>query len=188
MRDKQKLFKAITFASERHEGQFRKGVEVPYIIHPLRVSERLIKMGCSEELAVAAVLHDVVEDTPTTLDHIRSRFGEYVANLVAGVSEADKSLSWQERKEHTINYLEEASADELILSMADKLDNLNSIKQDLEYFGDHIWDRLNNTKDAQQWYYRSLLEIYRSHPDIQSLSMFKEYERLVDEIFDTVYK
>lgn len=188
MREKENLFKAITFASEKHEGQFRKGVEVPYITHPLRVAERLIRIGCSEELATAAVLHDVVEDTSATLDQVRSHFGNYVANIVKGVSEADKSLPWQERKEHTINYLKEASSDELILSMADKLDNLSSIKQDLEYFGEHIWDRLNNDKDAQGWYYRSLLEIYRSQPDIQSLSMFNEYEKLVEEVFETVYE
>lgn len=188
MRNKERLFDAITFASELHSGQFRKGVEVPFIMHPLRVAERLIRLGCSEELATAAVLHDVVEDTSATIEQIRNRFGEYVAKLVDGVSEADKSLTWEDRKQKTISYLKTATKDELIISLADKLDNLVSIKQDLEHFGDHIWERFSNNQDAQSWYYRELLEIYRSHPAIHTLSMFRQYEQLVDELFSKVYQ
>ena len=186
MKDKKRLFDAIEYAAQVHSGQFRKGVEVPFIIHPLRVAERLIRSGCSEELAIAAVLHDVVEDTSAELPDIRKRFGERIANLVDGASEPDKSLHWKVRKENTIEYLSTANKDELILSLADKLDNLYSIKQDIEQFGSYVWERFNSSRDDQKWYYESLRDIYANHPGIKNLSMFAEYDALCNEIFAEV--
>ncbi len=93
--------KAIQFAAIAHEGQYRKGTNIPYIIHPVSVGFLLQSIGCDEEVIVAGLLHDTVEDTDTELDDIKREFGERVASLVFSASEPDKTLTWEERKIHS---------------------------------------------------------------------------------------
>ena len=94
-KEKERLNEAIVFATERHAGQVRKGSGKPYIVHPLEVLTILTDMEAGADVLIAGVLHDTVEDTGTTIEEIRSRFGDAVADLVAGCSE-DKSKSWEE--------------------------------------------------------------------------------------------
>ena len=116
------LFEAIEFAAAAHRGQYRKASRVPYIVHPLGVMRILIAGGAEEELAAAGVLHDVVEDTEVTPDQLLARFGGEVSRLVLAVSEPDKSLAWEERKLHTLEFLaHQARPDEVLLALADKL-------------------------------------------------------------------
>lgn len=154
------IFHAIQFASAAHAGQYRKGTRIPYLIHPLRVAATLLEAGCAEDLAVAAVLHDTVEDCFVTLDQIRRLFGARIAELVAGASEPDKSLPWEHRKQHTIDYLQEADNDQLLVSLADKLDNIRSIREDLALNGELAWLRFRRGRDKQRWYYESLSSVF----------------------------
>lgn len=154
------IFHAIQFASAAHAGQYRKGTRIPYLIHPLRVAAILLEAGCSEDLAVAAVLHDTVEDCFVTLDQIRRLFGPRIAELVAGASEPDKTLPWELRKQHTIDYLQTADADQLLVSLADKLDNIRSIREDLALHGELAWLRFRRGRDKQRWYYESLSAVF----------------------------
>jgi len=154
------IFHAIQFASAAHAGQYRKGTRIPYLIHPLRVAAILLEAGCAEDLAVAAVLHDTVEDCFVTLDQIRRLFGARIAELVAGASEPDKSLPWEHRKQHTIDYLQEAENDQLLVSLADKLDNIRSIREDLALNGELAWLRFRRGRDKQRWYYESLSSVF----------------------------
>jgi (p)ppGpp synthase/HD superfamily hydrolase len=154
------IFHAIQFASAAHAGQYRKGTRVPYLIHPLRVAQVLVEAGCSEELAVAAVLHDTVEDCFVTYDQIRRLFGERVTKLVEGATEPDKAASWEHRKQHTLNFLETAAEEMLLLSLADKLDNIRSIREDLALNGELAWTRFKRGRESQRWYYESLAGVF----------------------------
>ncbi len=150
------IFKAIEFAAKAHAGQFRKQSLIPYIFHPLAVGQILLENGCSEEVAVAGVLHDTVEDTSTTLEQIDLEFGENVARLVQAATEPQKSHSWEERKQHTLAIIKTASKDALTLICADKLHNIISIKEDLARQGESVWARFSRPKHKQQWYFESV--------------------------------
>lgn len=154
------IFHAIQFASAAHAGQYRKGTRIPYLIHPLRVAAILLEAGCAEHLAVAAVLHDTVEDCFVSLEQIRRLFGARIAELVAGASEPDKSLPWEDRKQHTIEFLRTAGEDQLLVSLADKLDNIRSIREDLALHGELAWLRFRRGRDKQRWYYENLAAVF----------------------------
>ncbi len=153
------VFDAILFAAEAHSGQYRKGTQIPFILHPLSVARILIELRAEENLIVAAVLHDTVEDTDVTLADIQQRFGDRVAEYVAAVSESDRTQPWEVRKKQLLASLETASEAVLMLDCADKLDNIRSIRHDLEREGEAVWDRFNKGRDSQQWYYQSLVSL-----------------------------
>lgn len=143
---------AICFATKRHAGQVRKGSDIPYITHPLETMTILNTMKADTDLLIAGVLHDTVEDTDTTSEEIRELFGEDVAALVAAHTE-DKSKSWTERKQHTIDELQTAPLRVKMLIMADKVSNLRSMYADYKLIGDELWKRFNAPKEKQAWYY-----------------------------------
>ena len=154
------IFTALRFADDAHSGQFRKGSRVPYLIHPLSVARILLDHGCSDELAVAGLLHDTVEDTEVTAEEIRAIFGDAVARLVEFATEPEKLWTWERRKEHTLGLLASGETPALLLSVADKLDNIRSIRQDLELFGEKAWQRFKRPRAKQRWYYESLCRIF----------------------------
>ncbi|MEJ5251579.1 MAG: bifunctional (p)ppGpp synthetase/guanosine-3',5'-bis(diphosphate) 3'-pyrophosphohydrolase [Chthonomonadetes bacterium] len=155
------LYEAIEFAVERHHGQFRKGTNIPYVLHPLNVGYILLQAGCEEEVAVAGFLHDTLEDTSTTVDELRHRFGERVAWLVEQVSESDRSQPWKERKQRTIAHLRQVKDQAVLLvACADKIDNLQALADSVRMYGDAVWERFNAPLPAQRWYYTTLVEIF----------------------------
>lgn len=154
------IFAALRFADEAHSGQFRKGSRVPYLIHPLNVARILLDHGCSDDLAVAALLHDTVEDTEVTVEEIRTIFGDTIARLVEFATEPGPLWTWEKRKEHTLEILASGETPALLLSIADKLDNMLSIRHDLERCGEKTWDRFKRPRSKQRWYYESLSRIF----------------------------
>lgn len=150
------LFSAIEFAVRAHAGQFRKGTKIPYIVHPLGVAKTLIQHGCKEEVVIAGVLHDTVEDTSVKYPEIEEQFGKEVAALVRGASEPDKSDTWENRKRHTVEKIKTAPVDLLLLSCADKLDNIRAIKGDYARLGEGVWSRFERPGESQRWYYQAL--------------------------------
>src|SRR5690554_2633689 len=114
--------KAIAFANEKHSGQFRKGGSIPYILHPLEAGIIISQIAYDEELIAAAFLHDLVEDAGITLEEIAQEFSPRVAQLVESQTE-DKSLSWHERKNHTVETISQAPLEVKLLTLADKLSN-----------------------------------------------------------------
>ncbi|HEX4520597.1 MAG TPA: HD domain-containing protein [Gaiellaceae bacterium] len=158
------IFEALTFAVEAHGAdlQVRKGTRFPYVIHPIRVADTLQLFEADDEVVIAGLLHDTIEDAGITADEIESRFGARVALIVVGASEPDKGASWKDRKQHTIDYLrDEADHDTLMVAAADKLDNARSIRETLERFGEEkTWARFNEGRREQHWYYRGLAEVF----------------------------
>ena len=135
------IFDAIEFAGRAHAGQYRKGTRIPFIFHPLGVARILIECDAAEELVIAAVLHDVVEDTKVTLPELRERFGAEVERLVRAVSEPNRSDPWENRKQDTLDFLESAPEEVLLLEAADKLDNIRGIHEDFLREGATLWQR-----------------------------------------------
>jgi (p)ppGpp synthase/HD superfamily hydrolase len=150
--------KALQIAAMEHEGQYRKNTKIPYIVHPVAVGMILQKAGYSEGMVAAGILHDTVEDTELTMADIEREFGTEIAAIVAGCSEPDKSLSWEERKEHTIEFLKTAPEEIRVVACADKLHNVMSIRSDAEQNGDTVWTRFRRGKAQQEWYYRNVIE------------------------------
>jgi (p)ppGpp synthase/HD superfamily hydrolase len=178
------LFEAIEFAVHAHRGHFRKGTGIPYIVHPLNVGRILLEYGCSVVVVAAGILHDTLEDTPVAFDDILTRFGEDVANLVSWLSEPDKSDIWENRKEHTLMSLESASQDVLLIALADKLDNIQSIHRALEREGDAVWSRFRRPIGAQAWYYHNLVDVFRRRvTEEPGLALCKALQAGVEQVF-----
>jgi len=180
-----RLYDAIELAARAHHNQVRKGTEIPYIVHPLAVAGILIRSRCSEQLVIAGLLHDSVEDTPVTIEEIRSQFGSEVADLVMALSEPDKKASWEDRKAHTIEYLEKkATSDVLLVALADKLDNIRAIREGLESDGEKFWERFNRPREKQKWYYEQLEAVFtRSVSREPALTLLKSFKAEVKKVF-----
>ena len=149
------IHNAIIFAAKAHEGQVRKGTDIPYIVHPMEVMQILTENHCDETVILAGILHDTLEDTPTTPEDIRRNFGQVVLDLVQNESE-DKSKTWKERKQATIDHLANASKEVQLVCCADKLSNIKSIYADKMALGDAVFNRFNAPKDQVQWYYEGV--------------------------------
>lgn len=172
---------AIEKTTLAHQGQLRKGTNIPYIVHPFEVAQILTAAGCNEHAVIAGLFHDLVEDTPITIQEIHKEFGSRVSEIVLACTEQQHGI-WEARKAHTIRYMRECQDIEILqVSCADKLSNLRSIKADSLRSGEHVWDRFRRTKDKIAWYYCSLIEAYR--PQLSNYAMFKELEELHKELF-----
>lgn len=175
---------AIEVAAQAHEGQLRKSTKTPYISHPYAVGLMLAQAGCTEDMVIAGILHDTVEDTGLTLDYIREHFGEHVALIVEGCSEPDKSLSWEERKSHTLQYLRTAPWDIRVVTCADKLHNIQTISVNYQKVGDRVWERFKRGRKEQAWYYRGLVEVLCSRREGEDAIPFcKDFREEVERVF-----
>ncbi len=176
---------ALTFAAELHAQQKRKGSGVPYVAHLLGVTSIALEYGANEEEAIAALLHDAIEDQggAATREEIRCRFGDIVTAIVEGCTDTDSTNPkppWKERKELYIAHLPKASPSVLLVSASDKLHNSRSILQDYRAVAESVWDRFKGGKTGTLWYYRALVEAFRE-TSVNPL-LFAELERTVTAI------
>ncbi|HLT56589.1 MAG TPA: HD domain-containing protein [Bacillota bacterium] len=177
--------KARAFATEAHKGQIRKISNEPYINHPIQVAQYLERAGFSEELICAGYLHDIVEDTPYNIEDIEKLFGPTVANLVSAHTE-DKGKSWKERKQHTIQTVNNSSKEIKYLIVADKLDNLLGIEKGLQQYGASIWEKFNAGFEQQKWYNESIAaSMYHGLNEEDIPFYFYEYEDAVKRVFSS---
>jgi (p)ppGpp synthase/HD superfamily hydrolase len=178
-----RFLKALQFAAEKHSGQTRKASTIPYIAHLMGVASLVLEAGGDEGLAIAALLHDVVEDcggVPMQRE-VERRFGKRVAKVVDGCTDADTDPKppWRERKERYIRHLKKADADTRMVSAADKLNNIRSIVSDYRAIGESVWSRFNGGRDGPLWYYRTLRDVFlRQKPNRITL----EFDLAVKEL------
>lgn len=171
--------RALEYAARAHQGQVRKGTDIPYISHPYAVGLILQEARCKPEIVAAGILHDTLEDTAVTYDDLVRLFGQQVADIVLGCSEPDKSLSWEERKEHTVQYLKTAPQEVRMVACADKLHNVRSTLRAMEAEGEQVWKRFKRGKKQQTWYYRQLIESLGYESGFPLLTQLeKEVEKL----------
>jgi (p)ppGpp synthase/HD superfamily hydrolase len=181
---------ALVFTAELHSQQTRKGPqEVPYISHLLGVASLVLEANGDEDMAIAALLHDAVEDQGgyETLDRIRERFGERVAHIVEGCTDDFSGhglTSWCERKTTYINHLrEEVDEETRIVSLADKVHNARTILLDYIEYGDAVFLRFRARKEGTMWYYRTLVDAFRYAESKRPIVQFKRgHERLLREL------
>src|SRR6267378_4128103 len=157
-----RFLRAFLFAAEKHAGQARKASSIPYIAHLMGVASLVLEAGGGEDLAIAALLHDVVEDCggAPMLKEVRRRFGKRVAKVVDGCTDTDTypKPPWHERKEKYIRHLKTADANTRLVSAADKLNNVRSVLADYREVGESIWSRFKGGREGTLWYYRVLLD------------------------------
>lgn len=175
--------KAFLFALEKHRGQRRKASGIPYIAHLMGVASLVLEAGGDEDLAIAALLHDVVEDCggKKMLEEVRRRFGNRVAAIVDGCTDAYRTPKpeWRERKENYIGRLRNEDHDTRLVSAADKLNNVRSILSDYREVKESIWSRFNGGRDGTLWYYRTLRdEFLRDQPN----RITRDFELAVNEL------
>lgn len=183
-----KIDEAIKFATDAHSGQRRKLVNMPYILHPLEVATIVAKLTCDEDVICAALLHDVVEDTPHSLREIRDKFGDRVAELVNAETEDKRShlspeKTWRIRKEETLAHLRQTKdRDVQILWLGDKLSNARSILNAYLRLGDEVWKAFNEKdKQKQRWYYESIADALEKA--FGDTGVFMEYKQIITFIF-----
>jgi len=159
-----RFLRAFEFAAEKHKNQTRKASTIPYIAHLMGVASLVLEAGGDEELAIAALLHDVVEDCggEPMLKEVRRLFGARVAKVVEGCTDADTypKPPWQARKEKYIRHLKAADTDTKLVAAADKLNNVRSILSDYRAIGESVWSRFHGGREGTLWYYRSLRDVF----------------------------
>lgn len=159
-----KIIQAISFANEAHKMQLRKGTNIPYVVHPIQVMNLVSVCEGTEDMKIAALLHDTLEDTSVSSNEILNLFGQEVLSIILDLTEPkylEKKLStWKKRKLHTIQTLQKIKIDSVCVSLCDKFDNLSAIHRDVWFLGDQVWERFNASFEEQSWYYKSLAEAF----------------------------
>ncbi|MDO4531729.1 MAG: HD domain-containing protein [Bacillota bacterium] len=191
------LHKAIHFAADRHLGGVRKGTSRPYIGHPLEVMNILNRMEADNNLMMAGLLHDTVEDTETTYAEIKEAFGFDVAALVA-VHTKNPDATWEEVRKHKIAAMDDTSFRGKMLIMADMVANLRSMWGDYRHIGEELWKRFNAPKEKQAWYYGTMqdkldmMQNYMETSEIywEMVGLYKDLfvEYYLDEERDIIYQ
>lgn len=168
---------AMIWAAQLHAEQVRKGTHVPYIAHLLAVTSLVLEHGGNEDEAIAALLHDAVEDQggESTLREIERRFGANVAHIVLGCTDSMTlpKPPWRARKEAYLAHLAQASASVRLVSAADKLHNARTILADYRLVGEAVWHRFEGGRQGTLWYYRTLVNTLRgtdSNPLVEELA------------------
>jgi (p)ppGpp synthase/HD superfamily hydrolase len=185
---------AVEYARQLHT-EYRKGTDVPYMAHLLGVASLVLgeaggRVPVTEDMVIAALLHDTVEDHGgmSRLRDVEQRFGSNVARLVAGLSDTfaedhDKKEGWEERKNAYLTRLRNETDDVLLISAADKLYNAKSILDDHRLIGDAVWERFKRSSRQQLWYFHLLLAVFRTNP---TNKIVDDFERVVRELTELV--
>lgn len=175
--------KAKLFAIRAHTGQVRKSEpDKPMIMHPIGVGQILESFEYDENVVAAGYLHDVVEDTKYTIEDIEKEFGSDIASLVMGASEPDKSLSWEERKKHTIEETKKLSFRNKLVICADNINNLEDLFLIFEKNGERDFSAFKRGEEQQKWYYTSIYESLISNED-KDLPIFQRLKDVLDKVF-----
>jgi len=164
-----RLQRAFRYAAKWHDGQSRKGTAVPYLSHLMAVTSLVLEAGGDEEMGIAALLHDVVEDCGgmPRLREIRKLFGARVARMVEGCTDSfgEPKPEWIERKKDYLRHVKHADAETRLVSASDKLHNVRTILADYRQDGENIWRRFSGKRDGTLWYYRALSDEFGRKPN-----------------------
>jgi (p)ppGpp synthase/HD superfamily hydrolase len=180
-----RLIDALCVAARLHASQRRKGSEVPYLGHLLGTCSIALDYGADEDEAIAALLHDAIEDVQPTQDARAAvaEFGERVLAIVEGCTDSDQHPKppWRARKQAYVDHLAAADASVLLVSSADKLHNARSVVADLRSHGQSTWDRFTGGRQGSLWYYRALVGAFRANP-AHHVALVDELDREVTEM------
>jgi len=157
-----RLENAIRIASQYHHGQFRKEHdELPYVSHPFSVASLVSNYTDDEDIVIAALLHDTVEDTHMEHDELIKLFGERVSELVDGVSEPKGDMPWKERKDVYLEKLQTGSLDALLIAAADKIHNMQSKHRIYSDQGKEFVQSTGLLNEKYIWYHGTVCDIVK---------------------------
>lgn len=169
----ERFTQAVDYAREAHASQTRKGTSIPYLAHLLGVASLVLRYGGDEDQAIAALLHDTIEDQGAHHESlIRRQFGDRVAGIVLACTDGtregkaaaetpeDKLADWTRRKQRYLAHLAETPDDTLLVSGCDKLHNARAIVSDLRETGPVVFDRFTGGRDGTLWYYREIARVF----------------------------
>ena len=180
MKLSEKFQEALIYATRAHGDQTRKKTGIPFIAHILGVNAIAMEYGANETEAIAALLHDAVEDCggARRLRDIERKFGKKVAKIVEGCTDTDQTPKppWLERKQAYVAHVRHASMPTKLVSASDKLHNVRAILMDYRQEGERLWSRFSGGKRGALWYYRALVDAFRG----------KRIQPLVQEIDRTL--
>lgn len=194
MKEEELLYRAFHFAARAHRGQYRKGTDIPYLIHLVRTWGYVCRMTEDGTEQAAALLHDVLEDTEVTEAELREEFGDETAFLVVGESEYKRAErpageTWQIRKQETIERLRGRTDNEndlaaMRIAFADKLANLYSMMFEYRRTGEQLWKKFNQKKkEMHAWYYGEMGLIFAQYFQKQEPVLLGEYRKYYEEVF-----
>jgi len=173
---------ALVLACDLHREQSRKGTQIPYVSHLLGVTSLALEHGADEDEAIAAVLHDAVEDQggAETAARIRERFGDRVADIVLACTDSDviPKPPWRARKEAYVAHIRHATPSARLVSACDKLHNARAILADHRRLGEAVWDRFTAGRETL-WYYRALVDAFAARG---RSPVVEELDRTVTEL------
>jgi len=183
--EKPKFAEAVRVAAKMFADKTKKGTCIPYISHLLGTCAIALEHRATEDEAIAALLHDTIEDIKPT-DEARAavgHFGKEVLRIVEACSDSDTHPKppWQERKERYLDRLAREDHAVLLVSASDKLHNARSIVSDLRNHGSSVWERFNAPREKQLWYYRELVKIFRKHL-VENPALVAELDLAVTEM------
>lgn len=182
-----KINDAIKIAMEAHENKKRIAEDVPYLIHPIEVGIILAKNNQDDDVIVAGIIHDAVEEEYVKLDEVENRFGHKVKRIVEKVYYADKhgdGKDYREKKLFTIDYLrEQASPGFKFVSCADKLSNVRIMLKRKEEIGDKVWESYDESYEDMAWYHQNLVV---SLNKLHRYELYKEYVEIVENLFGEI--
>jgi (p)ppGpp synthase/HD superfamily hydrolase len=183
LRITRKFKRALAYASSIHGGKIRKKTRIPDIGHILGVTAIALEYGADETEAIAALLHDAVEDAggKKRLLDIRRKFGPKVAKIVEGCTDTldEPKPPWLQRKEKYVAHVRKASVSTKLVSAADKLQNVRSLLRNHREEGERLWSRYNSGKEGALWYYRALVGTFTGK---RINSLVRELDRAVSEL------
>lgn len=167
-----RLMRGIATASRAHDGHYRKGPGVPYISHPMAVMLIAASVTNDEDVLLAALFHDILEDVPENYSRaeMEDEFGPRVVEIVEGVTKNSSLPSWQERADAYLEQLSRGSAESIIVAAADKFHNLSQTLEDLDREGHSLWRRFRSTPSQQLWWYTNVRNVIAERlPDMPLL-------------------
>ena len=171
-RPSDRLMRGIAIASRAHDGHYRKGSGVPYISHPMAVMLIAASVTNDEDVLLAALFHDILEDVPENYSRaeMEDEFGPRVVEIVEGVTKDSSLPSWQERADAYLEQLSRGSAESIIVAAADKFHNLSQTLEDLDRNGHALWKRFRSTPSQQLWWYTNVRNVVAERlPDMPLL-------------------
>jgi GTP pyrophosphokinase len=172
-----KFLKALSYASDLHYDQTRKGTSIPYITHLMHVSAYILEFGGDEEQAIAGLLHDSIEDQGERTNYaiLRNQFGEEVERIVKACTDAEviPKPPWEERKRAYLEALVSKDNRIKLVVACDKLHNAQSIVRDVTLVGPECWNRFSADKARIYWYYSEIVKALQSLGNHEALKLLE---------------
>ena len=169
--------KATRIAVEAHEGQRRKGDDLPFIIHPFMVALKLAKYNFPDKVIAAALAHDILEETKYPEEELRKELGNEVAEIVKAVTN-ENIPDWEEKKKKYVESVRKSSEDAKAVSVADKIHNLESLLIAYAEQGPAVWKKFNRGKEQKMWFENKVLKMLK---DTWQHPLIEEYEHLLEQ-------